>query len=154
MARKPVKGHHCFVTKDQVTQIGGNPNHILWLGEFNGPFVNLEGDGSFMHGSAWRCPGMQEIVDGKTVDARGYCMVKHPDGESEAVLRWEATPSTMPGELKGRSWWVGEGTGKFKGVKGENNWEIAYAVQPNAAAGEQGAIGFSNFDGWYELPEG
>ena len=151
MSRKPVKGHHCFVTNGRVVQID-RPGHVLWLGEFNGPFVNLEGEGSFLNGTAWRCPGMQEVVDGKTVDARGYCIVSDKDNDT-AFLRWEATPSTVPGQLKGRSWWVGESTGKFKGVKGENTWEMAFQVPPNPARNEDGVIGFSNFEGWYELPE-
>ena len=149
--REPITGHHCYLTSGTVYEIDG-PNHMLWLGEFTGPFVNDKGKGSFLDGTAWRCPGMNEMVDGKTVEAKGYCIITDEDGDY-AYLRWEADPAKEPGQLGGKSWFTGDSTGKFKGVKGEFNWKMVYQVMPNPARNESGIIGFSDFDGWYELPE-
>lgn len=149
MSRKgKVSGHHAFWTKGNVHQIE-DENHILWLGEFTGPFLNDEGEG-FIHGSAWRCPGINEMVDGKTTEAHGYCTVTDGEGD-EAFLKWRADPSARAGELKGKSWWTG-GTGKYKGLKGENEWEIGHQIMPKRP-GEEGAVGFSNFRGEYEIPD-
>lgn len=149
--RHEIKGHHCYLTSGKMIELD-SPGHVLWLGEFSGPFVNLAGPGSFLNGSAWRCPGMNEMVDGKTVEAKGYCIITDTEGDM-CYLRWQADPATEPGQLKGKSWYVGESTGKYKGVKGENTWNMVYQVMPDPKRNEQGIIGFSDFEGWYELPE-
>ena len=150
MARRTVKGHHCYLTSGRVIEID-SPNHVLWLGEFSGPFVNVEGDGAFLHGTAWRCPGMNEMVDGKTVEARGYCIITDADGDM-CYLRWQADPATTPGELRGKSWWVGKSTGKYAGLTGENSWVMVCQIPPDPRRNEAGIVGSSDFEGWYELP--
>ncbi len=116
-----------------VTEIG--KNHVFWTGEFGAQFFNDAGTG-FMDGMSLRCPAVNDIVDGVSVSAHGYCVGTDKDGD-KLVYVWQ-------GEKFAGTFQFISGTGKYTGIKGNNTWK-GYATPGTTQ-------GYSVFTGEWQLP--
>jgi len=92
-----------------VTEIG--KNHIFWTGEFGAQFFNDAATG-FMDGMSLRCPAVNDVVDGVSVSAHGYCVGTDKDGD-KLVYVWQGEKFVGTFQFTG-------GTGKYTGIKGNN----------------------------------
>ena len=93
-------------------------NHIFWVGDFTGIFLNDAGKG-FLHHAAVECPGADDMDFNKSTErAMGYCIATDADGD-KAYLIWrcEGDTVTCPGTFE----WTG-GTGKYAGLTGNNTF--------------------------------
>ena len=70
----------------------------------------------FMHGTAWVCPGMNDLLKGVSLASQGYCIVTDKDGD-KAFVAWKGRKETEPNKGGGDFQWTG-GTGKYTGLKG------------------------------------
>ncbi len=115
-------------------------NHLFFLGEFNGTFFNDESAG-FLDGSSWACPGVNDVVNGVTRAAHGYCIVTDQDGE-KAFGSWTST-GTAPGRGAGEFKWTG-GTGKYRGLTSGGTFEYVFV--------STSMQGYSTIRGHWRLP--
>lgn len=89
-------------------------NHLFWMGQFGGQFFNDAGMG-FMDKMSLLCPGVNDIVDGVSVSAHGYCVGKDKDGDT-LVYVWQGEKFAGTFQFTG-------GTGKYAGIKGNSSWQ-------------------------------
>ena len=82
-----------------------------------------------MHGTAWVCPGMNDLLKGVSLASQGYCIVTDKDGD-KAFVAWKGRKETEPNKGGGDFQWTG-GTGKYSGIKGNNTFEDVF-VTPNS----------------------
>lgn len=115
-------------------------NHVFFVGEFDGAFFNDAGSG-FLHGSSWVCPGVNDIVNGVTQAAHGYCIVTDPDGD-KAFGSWKSKGSA-PGRGSGDYTWTG-GTSKYSGITGGGTFDYFFIATTFQ--------GYSTLRGEYRLP--
>jgi hypothetical protein len=113
---------------------------MFFVGEFNGTVFNDAGSG-FLHETAWICPGMNDLRNGISLAAQGYCVVTDKDGD-KAFLTWKGHKGTAPNKGSGDFQWTG-GTGKYTGLKGNNTYE-AVVITPTS--------GYSILKGEWQLP--
>src|SRR5438132_1013738 len=55
-------------------------NHVFWRGQSSGTFFNDAGSG-FMDHISLLCPGVNDIVNGESMSAHGYCTGTDKDGD-------------------------------------------------------------------------
>lgn len=90
--------------------------HIFFVGGFSGVFFNDVANG-FIDKSSVECPGVNDIVDGLSIENHGYCIVTDKDGD-KAFAVWKGK-DTRPSVGEGDFQWTG-GIGKYSGIKGNN----------------------------------
>ena len=95
--------------------------HVFFVGAFNGVFLNDVANG-FMDKTSVECPGVNDLVNGVSTGAHGYCIVTDKDGD-KAFLVWKGR-DTSQGVGGGDFQWTG-GTGKYAGIRGNNTWHSA-----------------------------
>jgi hypothetical protein len=115
-------------------------DHMLFVGEFNGTVFNDTGSG-FLHGTAFVCPGMNDVLRGLSLASQGYCVVTDKDGD-KAFLTWKGRKMTEPSRVAGDYQWA-NGTGKYTGITGNNTFEAIF-ITPTA--------GYSALKGKWKLP--
>lgn len=110
-------------------------DHVLFVGEFNGAVFNDAG-GGFMHGTAWVCPGINDLLKGVSIAAQGYCIATDKDGD-KAFLTWKGRKATEPNRVAGDFQWTG-GTGKYTGIKGNNTFDAVFVTSTSGYALQKG----------------
>lgn len=137
--RGSISGKFGWYGIGKISEVG--KGHLVFVGEFNGPFI-ADAGGGFMHGATVNCFGMNDIhLDNQESSAQGYCILTDADGD-KAYSQWSNKGAAMsrPG---GDNTWIG-GTGKYAGIKGTNKFDTT--VSPHGA-------GVSVWhSGSYELP--
>ena len=101
----------------QTYEIG--KGHVFFVGMFHGVFFN-DVAGGFLDKTEWTCPGVNDIVDGVSASAHGYCIATDKDGD-KVFVQWQEVKGTGPGAGTGTNQLTG-GTGKFSGVQGHSAW--------------------------------
>jgi hypothetical protein len=103
--------------------------HVFFVGMFHGVFYN-DVAGGFLDKTEWTCPGVNDIVNGVSAAAHGYCVVTDKDGD-KAFLSWREVKGTGPGTGNNTFEFTG-GTGKYTGLQGHNT--LHYTALGNTAA--------------------
>jgi hypothetical protein len=113
-------------------------DHLWIYGDYSGTVFNDAG-GGFLHQTAWVCSGSGHNVKGVYKGA-GDCVATDADGDKAlAVWKCEGGP-----RCDGDFQWTG-GTGKFKGLRGNNIFNGGSVGTTNQ--------GYSLFRGEWALPE-
>jgi hypothetical protein len=68
--------------------------HALFVGEFNGVAFNDAGSG-FLHGTAFICPGLNDLRKGLSLASQGYCIVTDADA-TQHISRGRDAPRPRP----------------------------------------------------------
>jgi hypothetical protein len=76
----------------QTYEIG--KGHVFFVGMFHGVFFN-DVAGGFLDKTEWTCPGVNDIVDGVSVAAHGYCVATDKDGD-KVFVQWQEVKGTDP----------------------------------------------------------
>ena len=121
MAQQPAKsgtytgkwGPHAV---GQTYEVG--KGHVFFVGTFYSVFFN-DVAGGFLDKTEGTCPGVNDLVNGVSVAANGYCVMTDKDGD-KAFFSWQGK-GTGPGSYAGTFEWTG-GTGKYSGIQGHNTW--------------------------------
>ncbi|PYM05482.1 MAG: hypothetical protein DMD82_11010 [Candidatus Rokuibacteriota bacterium] len=103
--------------------------HLFWVGAFSGVFFNDVANG-FIDRTSVECPAANDIVEGLSIGAHGYCIVTDRDGD-KAFLVFKQKKGTRPNVGEGDFQWT-EGTGKYSGIKGNNTYRYAFIGQTPA----------------------
>jgi hypothetical protein len=111
-------------------------NHVFWMGQFSGTFFNDAGSG-FMDHISLLCPGVNDIVNGESMSAHGYCTGTDKDGDKLFYV-WQGEKFVGTFQFTG-------GTGKYTGLKGNNSWR-GYSTGSTAN-------GYTEFTGEWQLPD-
>lgn len=99
--------------------------HYYWVGEFSGSFFSDKGEGSLFHKAGVKCPAYFDLdVNARKHTANGYCTVADGDGD-QAYISWIIRGDGRSGA--GTFAYTG-GTGKYKGIKGTNNFTTLIQV--------------------------
>jgi hypothetical protein len=100
--------------------------HALFVGEFNGVVFNDAGSG-FLHGTAFICPGLNDLRKGLSLAFQGYCIVTNADGDT-AYFACTGRPVTEAHRVTDEYRWT-SGIGKYTGMTGNNTFE-AFFITP------------------------
>ncbi len=93
--------------------------HIYWVGEFSGTFFNDKGEGSLFHQAGVKCPGFTDLdTNKKKAKAAGYCIFSDVAGD-QAYASWQGDGDGVT--YHGTFDYTG-GTGKYKGITGQNTF--------------------------------
>ena len=96
--------------------------HYFWVGEFSGTFFNDKGPGSMFHRSGVKCPGWLDMeFSSKRSQGGGTCIITDLDGD-QAYLTWRNAGTPGPGGLGPGTFEYTGGTGKYKGISGDNTF--------------------------------
>lgn len=99
--------------------------HYYWVGEFSGTFFNDKGEGSLFHKAGVKCPANFDLdLNARKHTAGGYCTVADADGD-QVYMSWLIKGDGRSGA--GTFSYTG-GTGKYKGIKGTNNFTTLIQV--------------------------
>lgn len=119
-----------------TVQVG--PDHTFFTGEFSGTNFNADGKG-FLHETSFVCPGVMDTNKG-IYNGHGYCVVTDNDGD-KAYLSWKCKGEEL---CRGDFQWTG-GTGKYKGLSGDNTFYALIGIGGTAQ-------GYSVSEGEWKLP--
>jgi hypothetical protein len=100
----------------QTYEVG--KGHVFFVGMFHGVFFN-DVAGGFLDKTEATCPGANDLANGVSLAAHGYCVFTDKDGD-KAFFSWQGK-GTGPGLYAGTFEWTG-GTGKYTGLQGHNTW--------------------------------
>ena len=96
--------------------------HFYWVGEFTGSFFNDKGEGSPFHRAGVKCPAWYDAdFNNKKSKAGGYCIITDLDGD-QAYLTWQSAGTPGPGGRGPGTFQYTGGTGKYKGISGNNTF--------------------------------
>jgi len=96
--------------------------HFYWVGEFSGTFFNDKGEGSLFHRAGVKCPAWFDAdFNNKKSKAGGYCIITDLGGD-QAYLTWQNAGSPDPGTRGPGTFQYTGGTGKYKGISGNNTF--------------------------------
>jgi hypothetical protein len=96
--------------------------HFYWVGEFTGSFFNDKGEGSPFHRAGVKCPAWFDAdFNNKKSKAGGYCIITDLDGD-QAYATWQNAGTPGPGGRGPGTFQYTGGTGKYKGISGNNNF--------------------------------
>jgi hypothetical protein len=123
-------------------EIGGDKDHVFFVGEFSGTVFNDAGKG-FLHLASVSCPGVDDVINGVS-NAHGYCTITDQDGDKAFVV-WKCKGKD-PSRCEGDFQWTG-GTGKYTGIRGNNTF---YGVHRNIVGPTP--QGYSIWKGEWKLP--
>lgn len=132
--------HFGWYAVGNTFEIGGDKNHVFFVGEFSGTVFNDAGKG-FLHLAAVVCPGVDDITN-RVSNAHGYCTITDQDGDKIYVV-WKCKGGPR---CEGDFQWTG-GTGKYTGIKGDNTF---YGVHENITG--LTLQGYSIWKGEWKLP--
>jgi len=97
-------------------------SHFYWVGEFTGSFFNDKGEGSLFHRAGVKCPAWFDAdFNNKKSKAGGYCIITDLDGD-QAYLTWQNAGTPGPGGRGPGTFQYTGGTGKYKGISGNNTF--------------------------------
>jgi hypothetical protein len=92
---------------------------FYWVGEYSGTFFNDKGKGSLFDGAGVKCPGFTDLdTNNKKGRAAGYCIFSDPAGD-QAYASWQGEGGGIT--YHGTFEYTG-GTGKYKGITGQNTF--------------------------------
>jgi hypothetical protein len=93
--------------------------HFYWVGEYSGTFFNDKGEGSLFHMAGVKCPAFNDLdTNAKKNKAGGYCIITDRAGD-QAYLSWRCEGDTLACH---NSFEYTGGTGKYKGITGQNTF--------------------------------
>lgn len=98
--------------------------HYYWVGEFSGTFFNDKGAGSLFHRAGVKCPAHNDLnFNTNKATSGGYCIITDLEGD-QAYLSWRIpTGGAAPGSTDGKGTFeYTGGTGKYKDIRGSNNF--------------------------------
>jgi hypothetical protein len=96
--------------------------HVFFLGKFLAVFFN-DVAGGFLDKTEWTCPGFNDIVNGVSAAADGYCIGTDKDGD-KVFFHWQSKGTGL-GAGRGTLQYAG-GTGKFSGIQGNGAWHYNF----------------------------
>jgi hypothetical protein len=98
-------------------------NHYYWVGEFSGTFFNEKGAGSLFHLAGVKCPAYNDLnFNTNKSSGGGYCIITDLEGD-QAFLTWRIpTGGAAPGSKNPGTFEYTGGTGKYKDIRGSNNF--------------------------------
>lgn len=97
--------------------------HFYWVGEFSGTFFNDKGAGSPFHHAGVKCPAYNDLnFNTNKSTAGGYCIISDLEGD-QAYLTWRIpNGAAAPGSVNAGTFEYTGGTGKYKDIRGSNNF--------------------------------
>ncbi len=112
-----VVGQAGFFAVGKAYQI--DKGHFYWVGEYSGTFFNDKGEGSLFHMAGVKCPAFTDLdTNIKKGKGGGYCILGDPAGD-QAYLSWQGEGDGVT--YHGTFEYTG-GTGKYKGITGQNTF--------------------------------
>ncbi len=119
-AADKVTGEFGWYGVGKATEI--EKGHFYWVGEFSGTFFNDKGAGSMFHRAGVKCPAWFDAdFNNKKSSAGGYCIVTDLEGD-QAYLTWQNAGTPGPGGAGPGTFTYTGGTGKYKGLSGNNTF--------------------------------
>lgn len=119
VAADKVTGHFGWFGVGKAFEI--EKGHFYWVGEFSGTFFNDKGAGMF-HLAGVKCPAWYDAdFNNAKSKAGGYCIVTDLDGD-QAYLTWVNAGTPGPGGRGPGTFTYTGGTGKYKGLSGDNTF--------------------------------
>jgi hypothetical protein len=119
-AADKVQGEFGWFGVGKATEI--EKGHFYWVGEFSGTFFNDKGAGSMFHRSGVKCPAWFDAdFNNNKSSAGGYCVITDLDGD-QAYLTWQNAGTPGPGGRGPGTFKYTGGTGKYKGLSGDNTF--------------------------------
>jgi hypothetical protein len=120
LAQEKVTGEFGWFGAGKAYEI--DKGHFYWVGEFSGTFFNDKGPGSMFHRAGVKCPAYYDAdFNNKKSKAGGYCIITDLDGD-QAYLSWQNAGTPGPGAQGPGTFQYTGGTGKYKGLTGNNTF--------------------------------
>ncbi|MBM3393958.1 MAG: hypothetical protein FJY37_04870 [Betaproteobacteria bacterium] len=116
-----VKGYFGWFGVGKAYEI--EKGHYYWVGEFSDTFFNDKVAGSIFRLAGVKCPAFNDLDFNKNKgNAGGYCIITDLQG-NQVFLSWSnAANSAGPGAQGPGTFQYTGGTGKYKGISGNNTF--------------------------------